>query len=97
MRSRYSAYTLVKINYIKRTMAGQALIDFNPAEAKCWARQVKWCGLRVLQAYNVSNDIGFVEFAAHFQDGDCLQSIHEVSEFHRVEGVWLYVNGTYKT
>lgn len=96
MRSRYSAYTLAKINYIKRTMSGNALIDFNPGEVKRWARQVKWLGLRVVQAYNVSENKGFVEFVAHFQDGECLQSIHEVSEFHRVEGIWFYVDGTHK-
>ncbi len=96
MRSRYTAYTLAKVSYIKRTMRGKALTGFNAGEAKRWARRVIWTGLRVINAFKEHADKGFVEFIARFQDGDHLQSIHEISEFHRVQGVWFYVDGTHK-
>lgn len=96
MRSRYTAYTLANVSYIKRTMRGKALIGFNAGEAKRWARRVSWTGLQIVNAFNEHADKGFVEFIARFQDGDHMQSIHEISEFHRVQGVWFYVDGTYR-
>ena len=96
MRSRYTAYTLAKVSYIKRTMRGKALTGFNAGEAKRWARRVIWTGLRVVNAFNEHADKGFVEFIARFQDGDQLQSLHEISEFQQVQGVWFYVDGTHR-
>lgn len=97
MRSRYTAYTLAKVSYIKRTMRGNALVGFNAGEAKRWARRVSWTGLQIINAFNEHADKGFVEFIARFQDGEHMQSIHEVSEFQRVQGVWFYVDGTYRS
>jgi SEC-C motif-containing protein len=93
MRSRYSAYTMAKIAYIKKTMRGKALSGFNPGEAKRWARRVEWVGLRVVKVIPETEDQALVEFIARFRDGGVLQSIHEMSEFERVEGVWYYVDG----
>ena len=93
MRSRYSAYTMAKITYIKNTMRGKALSGFHPGEAKRWARRVEWVGLHVLKVTPKSENHGFVEFIANFCDAGVSQSIHEVSEFERVEGVWYYVDG----
>ncbi len=93
MRSRYSAYTLAKIAYIKKTMRGKALSGFHPGEAKRWARRVEWVGLRVLKVVPPSENQGFVEFIASFLEGGEPQSIHEMSEFERVGGVWYYVDG----
>ena len=93
MRSRYTAYTMAKIAYIKKTMRGKALSGFNPGEAKRWARRVEWVGLRVLKVVSDSENQGFVEFVASFRDSGVLQSIHEMSEFERAEGVWYYVDG----
>lgn len=95
MRSRYTAYALADIKYIKRTMRGKPLMGFNEAEAKSWAERVTWLGLKVIRAENDSPKIGFVEFIANFMDGAKLQSIHEVSEFHLEEGQWFYVDGFY--
>lgn len=93
MRSRYSAYTMAKIAYIKKTMCGHALSGFHPGEAKRWARRVEWVGLRVLKVIPESEHQGYVEFIASFREDGVLQSIHEMSRFERVEGVWYYVDG----
>lgn len=93
MRSRYSAYTMAKIAYIKKTMRGKALSGFHPGEAKRWARRVEWVGLDVIKVVPGSENQGFVEFIARFREGGVLQSIHEMSEFERVGGVWYYVDG----
>ena len=97
MRSRYTAYTLAKIAYIKQTMLGNALNGFNAADAKRWARRVKWIGLRVLNVVDEHADKGFVEFIASFREGGRLQSIHEISEFNCINGVWYYVGGTHSS
>ena len=36
MRSRYSAYAMANIDYIKKTMQGKALETFNEQDAKTW-------------------------------------------------------------
>ena len=93
MRSRYSAYTLACIPYIKKTMRGKALLGFQAKEARGWAKRVVWLGLRVQNAYFEHPDKGFVEFIARFREGVEEKSIHEISEFQRVKGGWFYVDG----
>ncbi len=96
MRSRYTAYSLTRTDYIKNTMKGKTLIGFDELEAKTWAQSVTWVGLKVIQAYNETPDKGFVEFAARFKEGEQFKKIHELSEFHREHGVWYYVAGQHR-
>lgn len=95
MRSRYTAYSLAKIDYIKKTMKGKALIGFNEVEALQWAQNVTWVGLEIIQAKPAEEGIGFVEFIASFNEEDKLKKIQERSEFHQENGVWFYVSGTH--
>lgn len=92
MRSRYSAYTVFNIDYIGRTMRGPALKDFDKRETENWARQIEWQGLEVLNSGMKDHD-GFVEFIAKYKNGGKAEQIHEVSEFHRKDGKWYYVDG----
>lgn len=93
MRSRYSAYTMANIDYIKDTMRGKALAGFQEQEARAWASRVKWIKLVVFKSVIESSSLGFVEFEASFVDGSQLKSIHENSEFIRDNGRWYYVGG----
>lgn len=96
MRSRYTAYSLANIDYIKNTMQGKALIGFHEANALQWAQQVTWLGLEVINANPTHSDIGFVEFTARLLEHNKVQTIHEVSEFHREHNRWFYVSGITK-
>lgn len=96
MRSRYTAYSLAKIDYIKQTMKDKMLIGFNEIEAKKWALGVTWISLEVIQSYLESPNKGFVEFCATFIERDQLKTIHELSEFHKESSHWFYVDGTHK-
>jgi SEC-C motif-containing protein len=96
MRSRYTAYSLAKIDYIKKTMFGKPLNGFNDAVAKHWATSVIWIGLRIINAPTASAEIGYVEFVAQFMEGRQIKSIHERSEFHCRQGMWFYVDGVQK-
>lgn len=93
MRSRYTAYALARIDYIANTMCQKAAIGFNAAEAECWAKRVRWLGLDVRNVGHITPDQGWVEFIAHYQDNGTPQFIHELSEFHRINGKWFYVDG----
>lgn len=94
MRSRYTAYTLSRTDYIKKTMKGLPLLRFNEKDSKRWSDRVIWIDLKILRA---SLDAGkaYVEFVARYIEGDRLQSIHENSEFIQEQGAWFYVNGVH--
>lgn len=95
MRSRYTAYTMADINYIKESMRAKALIGFNEADAKRWARRVVWISLNVIRTAIENPDRGHVEFEARFVEGSRLKAIHEKSDFIRENGRWYYTGGTH--
>jgi SEC-C motif-containing protein len=91
MRSRYTAYSLAKIDYIARTMTGPAAEGFDPIEAKRWAESVHWNRLDVLSSA-MNGDRGEVKFKASFTEDGKKQTIAEHSLFERIQGRWMYVN-----
>lgn len=95
MRSRYVAYTRANIDYIKKTMRGNALLGFQELDAKRWAKRVQWIKLNVIKSVMESSSLGSVEFEASFVDGSKLKSIHEKSEFIFENGRWYYIGGKY--
>lgn len=96
MRSRYTAYTQANMDYIQTTMKGVAAEDFNPEASKQWAQHVKWLNLEILNAPAVTDkdNVGFIEFIAHYIFNNKKENIHEISEFHRENNHWYYVDGT---
>lgn len=92
MRSRYTAYTKADIDYIERTMRSPALDRFDAGETRKWASSLKWERLEIVQT-RTEGDIGFVEFYAHFRGNNKKYAMREISEFHRIDGVWYYVTG----
>ncbi len=95
MRSRYTAYTMVNIDYISKTMQGSAALHFDPTSAKNRTEQVQWLKLEVLRSYIDSNNQnqGFVEFKAFYRLANQEHCLHELSEFHLQNGQWYYVDG----
>ena len=100
MRSRYTAYTLAQIDYIKKTIQGQALTDFDFDQSLAWAKAAEWDSLTVLQAPTPSQDKpgeGFVEFKAYYRLNGVMKCLHENSRFIRDKGAWFYVgNASYR-
>ena len=92
MRSRYTAYTQHDIDYIKRTMKAPALNKFDEKSASDWLDRVEWIKLEVVDC-SQKEDMGFVEFIAHMSVNKQRHVLHELSEFHRVDGQWFYVDG----
>ncbi len=96
MRSRYTAYVLKDIQYIKKTLARESLSDFDEKASIEWAHNAQWKGLQVLSVKKgQSQDTkGTVEFIAKYSDGNTTLEHHEVSEFRKNnQGHWVFVDG----
>src|SRR5438093_6211726 len=68
MRSRYTAYTQARVDYIMATMQGKALRGFDMESARLWASRVQWLGLEVIKAPKPGPMRGYVEFMARYWD-----------------------------
>lgn len=98
MRSRYSAYALKKISYIRTTMQGPALKAFDQQTQITLAQHHEWLGLDVVDAqFDPKNsNRATVEYRAlHKLQGE-LAVLNELSEFARIDGRWYYIDGTLK-
>lgn len=91
MRSRYTAYSTANIDYIERTMRGPAAKNFEKTSATQWAGSVEWQGLEVSSSTQ-QDDIGRVAFVASYREAGEVHHIKEHSVFHRINGVWYYVD-----
>ena len=90
MRSRYSAFVLVKPNYIVKTTlpAQQALLDIHSIES--WAKETNWAGLEIVaHTPKLGKRHAQVEFKAYFNvsdnEDDGLQAHHELSAFVKMK------------
>lgn len=96
MRSRYTAYTKVDVDYLKNTLAPESRSDFDAKQTKEWAQQAKWKGLKILSTEKgtAEDTKGVVEFTATYvQDGEGFDH-HETSQFRKTEtGQWLFIDG----
>jgi SEC-C motif-containing protein len=96
MRSRYTAFTLCDVGYIKKTLAPEAQRDFDPAATKKWASDAEWKGLKIISTDKgtEADKKGTVEFVATYKLNDEVLDHHEVSKFRKTDGgQWLFVDG----
>ena len=85
MRSRYSAFVLIKPEYIVKTTlpAQQALLDIKAIES--WAKETDWAGLEIItHTPKLGKRHAQVEFKAYFKTSNELQAHHELSAFVKV-------------
>lgn len=92
MRSRYTAFQLRDADYVRDTWDPAhcpAKLDFE-GDARVWSK------LDIVATLGGGEDDqrGVVEFKAQFELGEDTYMIHEVSRFHRLEGRWVYLDGT---
>lgn len=96
MRSRYSAYVVGNIDYIKKTLAPESQGDFDTVAAKKWARESTWKGLKILKVDKGSSadKTGTVEFVVTYTNNKVTLEHHEISTFRKNEkGEWLFLEG----
>ncbi|MEZ0368123.1 MAG: YchJ family protein [Candidatus Sericytochromatia bacterium] len=96
MRSRYSAYALVKPDYLFATQHPQTR-PTNPESIKEWAESVSFEGLEVLKTSQggPTDKIGKVEFRAVYRHRGQQQEMREISRFRRYQGRWVYYDGDF--
>ena len=90
MRSRYTAYTLHREDYLLATWhptTRPASLDLANDV------QTKWLGLEVKRHEQQDADHAIVEFIARYKVNGRAHRLHEVSRFVRENGSWLYLDG----
>ena len=86
MRSRYSAFVLKRVDYLKATWhISTRPADVSPDDA------TKWLGLDVRRHTVIDADHAQVEFVARYRIAGRGARIHELSRFVLEAGRWYYL------
>ena len=90
MRSRYTAYTLLREDYLLATWHPST----RPSDLEL-AREplTKWIGLEVKRHEQKNERDATVEFVAKYKINGKAHLMHEVSRFVQENGKWFYVAG----
>lgn len=93
MRSRYSAFCVKNLEYLRNTTDPQTRLGFDFEATREWAENAKFLKLEVLSSSEEGNK-GLVEFKAHYQmPGEDLEIHHEISKFRKQAGQWFFREG----
>lgn len=96
MRSRYSAYATVEIDYLLRTVHPSTRKFHNAESIEQWAKSSSWQKLEIISTIDggPKDKKGMVEFKAYYLDEQQqLQIHHEHSNFLKELGKWFFVDG----
>jgi SEC-C motif-containing protein len=95
MRSRYTAFAVVNIDYLHDTLASDQRHDFSRDDAEKWARNSKWLGLEIhgTTGGGPEDSEGTVDFTARFKMDGRNEAHREISLFRREGDRWAYVEG----
>ena len=90
MRSRYTAFALGDVAHLRRSWHP----DTCPTDLALDGDQ-RWLGLKVrgTAAGGEEDELGTVEFVARYKIGGRGHRLHELSEFVRLDGRWVYLRG----
>lgn len=90
MRSRYTAYTLGREDYLLATWCQST----RPSSLRLTdTSHCKWLGLEVKRHEQPTSEHAVVEFIARYKTGGRAHRLHEISRFVRKAGQWFYVEG----
>ncbi|MCR9135565.1 MAG: YchJ family metal-binding protein [Alphaproteobacteria bacterium] len=93
MRSRYTAYVLERIDYLRDTLWPRNQPLFDMAATARWAGENHWAGLTVIDVRDggPADREGTVLFEARFLSAGQLHTHRECSRFKKKKGRWFYV------
>ncbi len=94
MRSRYSAFVLDKMDYLKLSHSKKTVKSFNFKNTSAWTKSVQWIKLDILFTKNgLPTDIdGYVEFKAYFIEMGKIDFIYGRSRFIKENNHWVYLD-----
>jgi SEC-C motif-containing protein len=92
MRSRYTAYVLGDVDYLKATWHPDTCPESIELE------DVRWLGLKIRNTSSGGADDseGKVEFVARYKVGGRGFRLHEVSRFVKTNDRWYYLDGAHR-
>lgn len=95
MRSRYTAYTLGNVDYIRATWAEQTRQTVALADLAQRCKETEYLRLKIIRKAGGTrkHTKGKVEFAATFKSLGKIQTHHEVSNFIKQNEKWYYLDG----
>ncbi len=93
MRSRYTAFVIGNLDHIERTHAPEVRDQFDRLQAERIVDEVTWLGLEVRRVIGgrPDDEVGQVEFAARYKQRGKDYVQHELADFRRENGAWVYV------
>jgi SEC-C motif domain protein len=90
MRSRYTAYVLGELAYLRATWSEQTC----PPDLDVSDTSTRWLGLDIKAHSSVDADHEEVEFVARYKVNGRAHRLHERSRFERNQaGHWIYMSG----
>lgn len=95
MRSRYTAFTLGNLAYLKHTLSKAEQADFDMTEEDLAASTWQSLDIKDLEAGLEGDERGVVEFVARYKASGTQHMIHERSTFCREDGRWVYESSIY--
>lgn len=99
MKSRYSAYAELAIDYLINTTHPSTIRYHNPVDILNWAKSSTWLKLEIIstQKGGPKENGGKVEFKAYFLEGRKMPKVHhEFSSFKKENNQWFFVDGKVK-
>ena len=91
MRSRYSAFCRADNDYLKKTWHPETCPEDLSEEPN------NWISLEIIEVgIDDADETGEVEFIAKLIYDGKLETLHELSQFEKVDGRWLYHSGEFK-
>lgn len=94
MRSRYTAHTLLAIDYLWETWDKTQRKRSTPEDIRAWASSCDWLGLDIIATDKGTPEdaTGIVSFIARFRQNNQVHEHREISLFHKIAGQWIYVD-----
>ncbi|MEK7434683.1 MAG: YchJ family protein [Cyanobacteriota bacterium] len=95
MRSRYSAYAKTEIEYLINTTHESKRGLYNAKTMTEWSVNAQWLKLEIISTKDglIHDNLGQVEFIAHYRQNGIQEFLHELSYFKKENDQWFYVNG----
>jgi len=95
MKSRYAAYVLGKIDFVKASTHPKTRKKYDYDSLKNWSKSSEWLKLEIIdQGMNIPDiDKDEVTFEAHYVNAG-KNTVHgEHSRFEKKKDIWYYVDG----
>lgn len=96
MRSRYSAYVKVEMDYLFDTTHPDHRKGYDHKGTRTWAENSQWEGLEILdtRAGGPGDTDGDVEFIAKYRDKGLRRQYHELAHFKKTGDRWYFTEGS---